>query len=296
MNERKLKIFFEVAKSLNMTETSKNLYISQPAVSMAVSEIENELGVKLFERIGKKLYLTYEGEVFLEYARRILNIYDECRIKIGHITDLKCGKLKIGASTTIGIYLLPEMIGSFGNTYKDIEISIVIENTKIIENMLLENKIDIAFVEGPVYSDEIAVKDFCDDELAVIVSSKHRLADFKEVDKKELENEKFILREIGSGTREVFEQAFYKSGLEYKVAFELGNTEAIKKAVIANLGISCVSERCVRDEVDLNRISILKVKDVDLSRKFHFIYHKDKYFSNILNLFVEHAYDFIIYK
>jgi len=293
MNERKLKIFFEVAKSLNMTEVARNLYISQPAVSMAISELEEELGVKLFERIGKKLYLTYEGKIFLGYVRRILNIYDECRTKIEHIANLKYGKLKIGASTTIGIYLLPEIIGSFSDIYKDIEISIAIENTKIIESMLLENKIDIAFVEGPIYSEEIVVKDFCDDELVVIVSSNHRLAKFNEIDKKELEDEKFILREIGSGTREVFEKAFYKSSIEYKVAFELGNTEAIKKAVVANLGISCVSKRCVKDEVNLGLISMLKVKDVDLSRKFYFIHHKDKYFSNLLNVFIDYAYNFV---
>ena len=293
MNERKLKIFFEVAKSLNMTEVAKNLYISQPAVSMVISELEGELGVKLFERIGKKLYLTYEGEIFLGYVRRILNIYDECRTKIGHITNLKCGKLKIGASTTIGIYLLPEIIGSFGNIYKDVEISIAIENTKIIENMLLENKIDIAFVEGPIYSDEIVVKDFCDDELVVIVSSNHRLANFNEVDKDDLKNEKFILREVGSGTREVFEKAFYKNNIEYKTAFELGNTEAIKKAVISNLGISCMSKRCIKDEINLGLISMLKIKDVDLNRKFYFIYHKDKYFSNLLNVFVDYAYSFV---
>lgn len=293
MNERKLKIFFEVAKSLNMTEVAKNLYISQPAVSMVISELEGELGVKLFERIGKKLYLTYEGEIFLGYVRRILNIYDECRTKIGHITNLKCGKLKIGASTTIGIYLLPEIIGSFGNVYKDVEISIAIENTKIIENMLLENKIDIAFVEGPIYSDEIVVKDFCDDELVVIVSSNHRLANFNEVDKEDLKNEKFILREVGSGTREVFEKAFYKNNIEYKTAFELGNTEAIKKAVISNLGISCMSKRCIKDEINLGLISMLKIKDVDLNRKFYFIYHKDKYFSNLLNVFVDYAYSFV---
>lgn len=293
MNERKLKIFFEVAKSLNMTEVAKNLYISQPAVSMVISELEGELGIKLFERIGKKLYLTYEGEIFLGYVRRILNIYDECRTKIGHITNLKCGKLKIGASTTIGIYLLPEIIGSFGNIYKDVEISIAIENTKIIENMLLENKIDIAFVEGPIYSDEIVVKDFCDDELVVIVSSNHRLANFNEVDKDDLKNEKFILREVGSGTREVFEKAFYKNNIEYKTAFELGNTEAIKKAVISNLGISCMSKRCIKDEINLGLISMLKIKDVDLNRKFYFIYHKDKYFSNLLNVFVDYAYSFV---
>lgn len=292
MNERKLKIFYEVAKTLNMTEVAKNLYISQPAVSMVILELENELGVKLFERIGKKLYLTFEGETFLGYVRRILNLYDECIATISDINNLKCGKLRIGASTTIGIYLLPKIIGSFKNKYKDVEISIVIENTKLIENMLLENKIDIAFVEGPVYTDEIIVKDFCDDELVVIVSSKHRLAHFSNIDKDELKNEKFILREAGSGTREVFERAFYINNIEYKTAFELGNTEAIKKAVISNLGISCISKRCIEDEINLGLISMLKIKDVDLRRKFYFIYHKDKYFSNLLNTFVDHVYNF----
>ena len=133
MNFRKLKIFYETAKYLNMTKVAKEMYISQPSISQSINELELELNVKLFDRIGKKLYLTHEGEIFLNYTRRILNLYDESVKIIRDINLNEKGKLTIGASTTIGIYILPEIIRDFSNKFKDIKISLIIENTKNIE-------------------------------------------------------------------------------------------------------------------------------------------------------------------
>ena len=155
MNFRKLKIFYETAKHLNMTRVAKEMYISQPSISQSINELENDLGVKLFDRIGKILYLTHEGEVFLNYTRRILNLYDESIKVIKDFDSNKAGKIVIGASTTIGIYILPEIIRKFSNEYSDIEISLIIENSKIIEGLILDNKIDFAFIEGDISSEEI---------------------------------------------------------------------------------------------------------------------------------------------
>jgi len=287
LNERKLRVFYEVATKLNMTEVANQLYISQPAISQTIRELENDFGVQFFDRIGKKLYLTHEGEVFLNYVRRILNLYDDCFKTLKDSSELKTGKLRIGASTTIGIYILPQVIGDFYQKYKDIEVSINIENTKIIADMILKNQIDFGFVEGPVFSDEIIEDFFCHDELVFITPPQHPWAQYDEIDLKLLENSKIIMREKGSGTREIFEEALKDFDVNYYVDFELGNTEAIKKAVEANLGVSCISRRCVEKEAREGKIIIRKLKGLRIMREFHLIYHKDKYLSKLFNLFID---------
>lgn len=173
MNERQLKIFYEVATKLSMTEAASNLFMTQPAISQTVKDLEKEYGVNFFDRIGKKLYLTHDGEVFLSYSRRILNLYDECSKEIRSSRDLKTGQLRIGASTTIGLYILTDIIGKYIKENKGIDVSITIENTNNIAASILENKIDFGYVEGPVHADEINVEDFCNDELVVITSIEH---------------------------------------------------------------------------------------------------------------------------
>jgi len=286
MNERKLRVFYEVATKLNMTEVANQLYISQPAISQTIRELENEFGVQFFDRIGKKLYLTHEGELFLNYVRRIINLYDDCFKTLKDAGDLKTGKLRIGASTTIGIYILPQIIGAFYQKYKDIEVSITIENTKIIADMILKNELDFAFVEGPVFSNEIIEEFFCHDELVFIMPPNHPWVQYEEIDLKEIENSKIIMREQGSGTREVFEGALREFDVNYYIDFELGNTEAIKKAVEAELGVSCISRRCVEKEVASGRIAMRRLKGLRIMREFHLIYHKDKYLSKLFNLFI----------
>ncbi|MCR1934906.1 selenium metabolism-associated LysR family transcriptional regulator [Clostridium tepidum] len=289
MNERKLRIFYEVAEKLNMTEVAEKLYISQPAVSQTILELENELGVKLFDRINRRLYLTNEGEIFLNYVRRILNMYDDSIRSLKDINNLKTGKLKIGASTTIGIYILPDIIGKFSKEYKGIDISIAIENTKLISNMILDNSIDLAFVEGPVYNEEIIKENFCDDELVFITSSEHQWSNKDYISIDEIQKEKIIMREMGSGTREVFESYMTSNNVNYNIAFELGNTEAIKKAVEAGLGISCISKRCIKNELNNNKLSQTKLKEFQIKRNFILIYHKDKFLSKLLKTFIKFA-------
>ncbi|MGI6630227.1 MAG: LysR substrate-binding domain-containing protein [Bacillota bacterium] len=289
MNERKLRVFYEVATKLNMTEVANQMYISQPAISQTIRELENDFGVQFFDRIGKKLYLTHEGEIFLNYVRRIINLYDDCFKTLKDSSELKTGKMRIGASTTIGIYILPQIIGEFHQKYrdKDIEISINIVNTKIIADMILKNQIDFAFVEGPVFSDEIIEDFFCLDELVFIIPPNHPWVQYDKIDLKFLENTKIIMREKGSGTREIFEEALKRFDVNYCVDFELGNTEAIKKAVEANLGVSCISRRCVEKEARDGKIVIRRLKGLRIMREFHLIYHKDKYLSKLFNLFID---------
>lgn len=286
MNERQLRIFYEVSTKLNMTEAANSLYITQPAVSQTIKEIENELGVKLFDRLAKKLFLTTEGEIFATYSRRILNLYDECNEVIKSMKNVEFGKLKIGASTTIGIYILTDIIGKYTKLNKNIDVSIIVENTNNIANLILENKIDFAFVEGPVHSDEIDVKEFWDDELVIVTSIDHPFAKQKDIELQQIVNEKMIMREIGSGTREVFEDILTANNVQIKNYIELGNTEAIKRSVNAGIGITCISKRAIEREVAHGELAAVKLKSIDIFRKLNIIHHKDKNFSELFNNFI----------
>ncbi len=293
MNFRKLTIFYETAKYLNMTKVAKEMYISQPSISQSINELESELEVKLFDRIGKKLYLTHEGEVFLNYTRRILNLYDESVKTIRDINLKEKGKLVIGASTTIGIYMLPEIIKGFSTEFKDIEISLIIENTKNIEKLILENKVDFAFVEGDIHSEEISKEVIWKDELVFICGQENPLKSYKEISGKELENQKLIMREEGSGTRERAELFLKKNKIKFNTFLELGSTEAIKKTVEANLGIGCLSYTVIKDKVKSKELYMFRLSEGKIERDLFLIFHGDKFISNNMKAFIEHSKKYI---
>lgn len=287
MNIRKLKIFYATATSLNMTKVAKELYISQPSVSQAIHEFEEEIGARLFDRIGKRIYLTNEGEVCFNYVRRILNLYEEATEKVNEITNQEKGKIKIGASTTIGTYILPDILKEFVEVHKGIEISLIIENTTNIEKLILENKVDFAFVEGRIISEEINKIPVWKDEIVFITSAKHPLGDKGIITPKELKKEKLIMREFGSGTREIVESFFLEKNIDYRIFMELGNTEAIKKSVEANLGVGCISKRCLEDKVEKGELKTLRMDCGNINRELILIIHKDKFMNNNMKEFIK---------
>ena len=235
MNFRKLKIFYETATELNMTKVAKKLYISQPSISQAIHEIEDELDVRLFDRIGKKIFLTDEGNVYLSYARRILNLYEEGLKTVSDMSKNEKGKIRIGASTTIGIYILPDIIKGFIQNHEGIEVSLSVNNTEEIEKMILENEVDFAFIEGKSLYDEVVKEEMWEDELIFISSPHHKWNKKEYLQNDDITHEKLIMREAGSGTREVVESFLENNNIDYTVFMELGNTEAIKKSFEANL-------------------------------------------------------------
>ncbi|MGL4991917.1 MAG: LysR substrate-binding domain-containing protein [Sarcina sp.] len=280
MNFRKLNIFYETASSLNMTEVGKKLYISQPSVSQAIKELEKELGVSLFDRIGKKLYLTYEGEIYLKYVQRILNLYDEVKITLENSKANINGKIRIGASTTIGVYVLPEIVKHFLTKNSDAEISIVIENTTAIEKMIIDNLVDIAFVEGRVRSRELIEEEIINDRL-IFIKAKNAIVDTT----KKLS---LIMREEGSGTRDIVESTLRINQIDYNILMELGSTEAILKVVEVGLGIACVPYICAQQKIKEGLLEEIKIKGIEnIKRDFKFIYHQDKFLSNTMNAFIE---------
>lgn len=286
MNIRKLEIFYKTAKCLNMSQVAKDMYISQPSISQCISEIESEIDTKLFDRIGKKLYLTHEGKIFYEYTRRILNIYEE-GINVVRSSKSNKGKLVIGASTTIGTYIMPYIIHKFNKKEKDIEISMIIDNKHNIEELILNNKVDIAFIEGTVNSKEIILKDIWTDELVFISSINHEWNGKKYLDIEDLKNNKFIIREDGSGTRERFEGFLENNDIKFNSYIELSNLEAILNYVKLNIGVSCVPYMSVLPEENSKSINVYRIKDHKINRSLYSAIHKDKYISKPIECFMK---------
>jgi len=264
--------------------------MTQPAISQTIIELEENLEVKLFERIKKKLILTHPGRILLNYSRRILILTEEAENTITDIAKMNQGRLRIGASMTIGTYLLPKIIKDFQTKYQNIELPFIIDNTSVIEEMILNNKIDLALVEGPIKSTEITIKPFFDDQMIIICSPQHKWAKRELIEPSEIEEEKFITREKGSGTREVIENTLVKFNLSYQPKYILNNIEAIKKSVEANIGISILPEIAVKKEMEEDKIVKVSIEKIDFTRKFQLIYHRDKYHSNLFNEFVNHMF------
>ena len=269
-----------------MSQVAKDMYISQPSISQCISEIESEVDAKLFDRIGKKLYLTHEGQIFYEYTRRILNIYEE-GINVIRSSKSNKGKLVIGASTTIGTYIMPYIIHKFNQKEKDIEISMIIDNKQNIEELILNNKVDIAFIEGTVNSKEIILKDIWTDELVFISSINHEWNGKKYLDIEDLKNNKFIIREDGSGTRQRFEGFLENKDIKFNSYIELSNLEAILNYVKLNIGVSCVPYMSVLSEENSKSINVYRIKDHKINRSLYSAIHKDKYISKPIECFMK---------
>lgn len=277
MQDFRLKVFQAVAVKLNFTSAAEALFITQPAVTLQIKKLEEELGVKLFNRAGGKVKLTAAGEILLGYAGRIDDLYDELETALGAVVGEERGKLSIGASTTIAQYVLPRLIGKFLALYPKIDFSMISANTENIIGALDKEKISLGFVEGPTGRADLKVERFIEDEIVVIVAANHEWAagDPPKISLCELAGMPLILRESGSGTRRVVEDALKKGGLKLSalnIVMELDSTEAIKSAVETDLGIGFVSRWGLKHEIELGSLKIVRVDNLEIKRQFQFIY------------------------
>ena len=288
MNLRQLKIFQAVSREKSMSATAEKLHITQPAISQTISNLEEELEVKLFERLNRSLVLTNTGQILLDYSTRILNLVEEAEQTISDISNLEKGRLRIGASMTIGTYLLPPILNQFHDQYPELEIKFIIDNTEVIERMVLENEIDLGLVEGPTPNQNIIRDPFFDDHLLLICPAQHDWAQQEVIRAEKLATEPFIMREKGSGTREVIINTLAQQQLDCNLQHTLNNIEAIKKAVIANIGVSILPKIAIQAELANEELATVKIKNVNFQRKFNFIYHRDKYKSKLFNKFTNY--------
>jgi DNA-binding transcriptional LysR family regulator len=264
-----LRIFTAVAEHMSFSRAAEALYISQPAVSKAVKELENQLGQPLFERGAGKLSLTEAGSLLAERGRAILAIERSAEEDLQALRTLQHGVLRIGASTTIATYLLPPLIAAFLRQYPGVDLRLTIQNTLSILSLLLEYQIDVALVEGPVADERTVSEPWRVDELVVIVAPGHpfvKRAGRQGIPVSLLAEELFLVREPGSGTRQVAEQALAERGVELKHTVELGSLEAIKQAVAAGLGLAIISGATIADELALGKLTTLSVEGLEIRR------------------------------
>jgi DNA-binding transcriptional LysR family regulator len=280
---RQIEVFVAVARCGSVSHAASELYLSQPAASMALAELEKMLGDRFFDRKGRKLHLNEKGRGLLPLSVEVLNRVDEIQNKFSQKSPTLSGVFKLGCSTTIGSYIVPPLLDLFIKQFPDIEVSMNVQNSELIINKILSFELDMAIIEGTCHNPAIEVMPWRKDRLAIFCSPKHPLATKAEITPEDLQKAKWILRESGSGSREIFETSLSGHINNLNVALELGNTEAIKSAVESGIGISCLSIYAIEKLLKHKELVELKTPFLDLSRFYYILIHKKKYRNQLLN-------------
>lgn len=259
-----------------MTGAARRLHISQPGVSKQLAELEQSLGTVLVDRLPRGLKLTAAGEVLSRHARRIFQAEQSAEQELGELLGLQSGVLAIGASTSIGGYLVPRVIADFQHEYPDVSIQLEIGNTLAIAEAVLAGQLDFGLTEGLSPADGTHEQVFAHDEMVAIVGGGHPLVGAGSVQLDDLAKVPWISRELGSGTREVIEAAVAQRGLSLKPMMSLGSTEAIKRVVAHGLGFALVSRMTVELELQMGRLVALEVEGLHIRRALHLVTPRGK--------------------
>ena len=297
MEDHKLKVFCTVAETKSFSKTSQIIHLTQPAVSLQIQALEELYETKLFDRSSSSINLTSAGEVLYSYSKNILAQYAELEKEIGKITGLIKGSITIGASTTIGNYILPSIVFNFKKAHPKIKMSILIRNTNRVLDLLTSGVVDFGLVEGETTRSKIKVETLLTDELVFIVPAMHPLAKKKSISILELMKEPFIIREEGSGTRHIIEKYLASHGIKISdlhIVLVLGGTESIKDAVERGMGISIVSRWAARKEVQFGTLKYVTAKEDRIQRDFSLVMPKNAVFSHAVDEFLTYlkAYPF----
>lgn len=284
MTLRHMKIFVAVCKFGSVTKAAKNLFLAQPAVSLAISELESYYGIKLFDRISKKLFITEHGKQFLDYAAHIVALFDDMETRIKDWDYL--GTLRIGSSITVGNHLLPGFIEAFKMKYPQIKLQIKIENSEDVEKRIVHNELDLALIEGAVHHPQILYEQFMDDRLVLFCGRVHPLYGQKQVHLRELEDYDFILREKGSGGRELFDSTLLVHNIQIDPVWESVSTQAIIRAVIRGFGLSVLPYLMIKPYLEKEEVSEISIREVSLDRDYYIIYHRNKFLTRSARDFI----------
>ncbi len=297
MEDHKLKVFCTVAETKSFSKASEIIHLTQPAVSLLIQAIEEIYETKLFDRASNTVALTPAGEILYKYAKEILNLYAAAEKNIGDMTGLVKGSITLGASSTIGNYLLPGVISNFRKTHPKIKVHLLVGNTKRVVELLNTGSIDIGLVEGDVARQKMVVEKLIADELTLIASPLHPWAKRKNVSIIEITKEPFIFREEGSGTRQVIEKYLAKHRItpqDMMISVILGSTEALKESVENSMGIAIVSRWAIRKEMKYGTLKPVGFKEEKMLRDFSLIFQKNAISSHAVDEFLSYlkAYPF----
>lgn len=285
MTLRHIKIFVAVCETGSITAAGEKLFLAQPAVSLAIADLENYYGIKLFDRIARRLYITEAGRHLFQYATHIVRLFEDMEKEVKNIDNI--GVIRVGASITIGNYLLPRYITALKERFPSMHVKVVVHNSDTIQQFISENKIDIGFIEGNVHDAYITAIPFRKDELSMIAATSHPFAGRTDIAIAELEEQAFLLREAGSAGREIFDSIMAAHGLVIEPLWESISTQAIIKAVQANLGISVLPYLLIKDSLDRKEISCFSIKNISFSREFSVVYHKNKFLTQSAQYLIE---------
>ena len=291
MADRRLQVFHAVAKHLSFTKAAEALFMTQPAVTFQIKQLEEHCNKRLFDRGHGRISLTSAGELVLDYAERILSLSAELDTRLKEMTGEVAGVLLIGASTTIAEYLLPQVLGEFSSRYPKVLPRLFVANSEIVEHRVAEHTLDIGFIESPSHLASVASDVCCEDELQVVCAPSHALSGMKSVSAKQLAQHPFISREPGSGTREVTDHYFQKHGIRpgsLNVLMELGSPEALKGLVATGLGFAIMSRATVAKDARLGEVVAVPLAP-RLIRTLSVVYPREKFRSRLADTFIEFA-------
>jgi DNA-binding transcriptional LysR family regulator len=266
LNFNHLRLFRAVAEHEGISRAAEAIGISQPAVSRAVKDLEREVGIPLIEHVGRRVVLTEAGLLLADYAARIFALSAEAQVALDALRGIEGGELAIAASTTIGVYLLPRLLGSFHQQYPGVSLSLDVGNTAHALDQLRRGSVDVALIEGGIDGDDLVVERCQVDELVLITSPSHPFARVGGIDPESLTHTPFLIRERGSGTRFVVEQSLAQRGVRLAVTIELSNTEAIKQAVMSELGVSIVSRLTIERERRDHTLAVINLHELTITR------------------------------
>jgi DNA-binding transcriptional LysR family regulator len=291
MADRRLQVFMAVAKHLNFTRAANELFMSQPAVTFQIKQLEELYSTRLFERRHGNVSLTPAGELVSSYAEKIMALSDEMETRLAESSGEMRGPLLIGASLTIAEYLLPDLLSEFNALYPQVRACLIVANSETIERRVVEHTLDLGLIEAPIKLAGVASVVCGRDELVVICAPDYPLAGNASITAKILVDYEYISREPGSGTRKVTESYFRKQKIEpelLKIQMELGSSEALKAVVRQGLGFAIVSRLLVEQDVENSLLLAMPLKPA-LKRDFNLIYPQERFKTRVASTFIDFA-------
>ena len=293
MTIRHMIIFRTVCENgFNSTKAAEVLHMTQPAVSLAIKELEQYYGVHLFDRIGRRLQITDAGKHFLQYAIHISDLFSDMETGLRD-WDSK-GILRIGASITIGSQFLPRYVKAFTEICPGLDVRVTVDQSERLEQKIMANELDCALIEGIAHDPNIVSEAYMEDHLSIICSRDKGWKQGQVVSIEDFQRQRFLLREIGSGTREVFDRVVEQAGIHITPVWEAMSTTALVNAVINGLGIAVLPHRMILPALRQGLVCTVKVEGLSFSRNFHIIYHKDKFLTASAKRFINLCRDFEI--
>lgn len=282
-----LSVFISVADKRNFSRAAEELHMTQPAVSQQIQLLEKYIGAKLLLRTNKSVKLTKAGEIVYLHAKEITGLYKRMSMLVNELNNEPSGLLKIGASYTFGEYVLPHILAKLKELFPNIVPSVQIGNTRDIAKAIISHEIDVGIVEGEISQKKIYIKTVSTDQMYIVAGGKYPIYYNKEVTRRQVEQENWIVREEGSGTRDATEKLFQSLQIRPTRLMEFGSTQLIKEAVEAGLGVSYLSELTIKKERLLGTIQLLNVKGTPIKRNFSVITESPELHTKSMNLFIE---------